>query len=475
MKRILACAGLTLVGMALAVTTQALPIDNEAGHQEAKSGVICPKCHHENSADAHFCSTCGAVLHTDACPHCGASVKPGDKFCSQCGFDLVAAKQTTGDGKAPATDGKALPGDGKAPPADGKKADDSGKEPPAAAPPPEPEQSGGALTRMRIIAFMDTGFHATNGVSNIAGAPGGRHSAFDMGEFDLFMTTRLSDKMNVLAETVIAPDTTANTYGIEVERLLLNYRINDYLNLGFGRYHTHVGYYSTAYHHGTVLQTAATRPFLFKFEDDGGPLPIHNVGIAADGAIPSGKQGLRYVVEVGNGRRSSSLGDNPVQNFNTDKNDKAVNLALIAHPDNIPNLEYGASAYHDRLVPTGAPSINEWIYTGHVVYQNPNFEWLTEAVLIQHTPKGAGSFFTPGFYSQIAKQFGMWRPYVRFEYINSPLTEPFRPDIGLMYGPHIGVRYDLNAFACLKFEFSHTARNTGAPIDEWYSQVGFTF
>ncbi|HLK57642.1 MAG TPA: zinc ribbon domain-containing protein [Chthonomonadaceae bacterium] len=474
MKRILAWAGLTLLGAAITVTSQALPVGDGGQEQaaQAETGVTCPKCHHKNSAGAHFCAQCGTVLHADACPHCGASIAPGDKFCSQCGFELAKAK--SGDTRETPADDKSdkkPEDDGKG----GKKSEGDGKDQPAASPAPEVIENGGAQTKMRIIAFMDTSFHATNGVSNVVGAPTGKNSAFQLGEFDLFMTSRLSDKMNVLAETVIAPDTSANTYGIEVERLLLNYRVNDYLNLGFGRYHTHVGYYSTAYHHGTVLQTAATRPFLFKFEDDGGPLPIHNVGVAADGALPSGKLGLRYVFEVGNGRTSSSLDANPVQNFNTDTSDKAINLALIAHPDNVPGLEYGVSAYHDRLVPTGAPSIDEWIYTGHVVYQNPNFEWLNEAVLIQHTPKGTGSFLTPGFYSQIARQFGLWRPYVRFEYINSPLDEPFRPDIGLMYGPHIGVKYDINAYANMKFEFAHTARNTGSPIDEWFTTLGFTF
>ena len=479
MKRILACAGLTLLGTALTVTSHAVPLLGEHGHDEAAqtvAGLKCSKCNHENKPGAHFCSECGAVLHADACPHCGAEVAPGSKFCSQCGFDLLKAiiKDAKGDGKG---DGKGEGKEGK----DSKDVKDSkdsqdskdsadgkdtkaAKDPPA---PPAPEENGGIFTKMRILGFMDTGFHATSDKT--------QHSAFRLGEFDLYMASRLSDKMNVLAETVISPDTSGNTYGIEVERLLLNYRFNDYFNLAAGRYHTHVGYYSTAYHHGTVLQTAATRPFLFKFEDDGGPLPIHNVGLVADGAIPSGKLGLRYAFEVGNGRRSASLNDNPVQNFATDKNDKAFNLALIAHPENKPGLEYGASFYHDRLVPTGARSIDEWIFTGHLVYQNPNFEWLNEGVLIHHTPAGRRSVDTPGFYSQIAKQYGLWRPYARFEYINSPLSEPFRPDIGLQYGPRLGVKYDISAYANIKFEFDHTAHNTSKPIDEWFTSLGFTF
>jgi hypothetical protein len=470
LKRILVCAGLTLLGTAVTAASQAIPASSYLDYDDtvnAAAGIKCPKCHHENSAGAHFCSDCGAVLHADGCPHCGASIGPADKFCSQCGYDLTKGKETEAKDQTGKTSDSKDAKDGKDQAAT--------PEPPAAA---EPEQTGGSLTKMRILGFMDTGFYSTNNRVATTLIPKNTTSSFRLGEFDLYMSSILSDKMNVLAETTISPDPVVNSYGIEVERLLLNYRVNDKLNLSFGRYHTHVGYYSTAYHHGTVLQTAATRPFLFEFEDNGGPLPIHNIGIEADGPIPSGKQGLRWVFEAGNGRASTSLGDNPTQNYNSDKNDKAFNLALIGHPDYLPGLEYGASAYHDRLVPTGKPSIDEWIFTGHVVYQNPNFEWLNEAVLIHHTPGGMHTVDTPGFYSQIAKQFGLWRPYARYEYINSPLTEPFRPDIGLRYGPRLGVKYDLSAYANIKFEFDHTVTDTSLthkPVDEWFATVGFTF
>ena len=97
-----------------------------------------------------------------------------------------------------------------------------------------------------------------------------------------------------------------------------------------GRYHTSIGYYNTAYHHGKWFQTAVGRPFLFRFEDEGGILPIHNVGVSVQGRIPSGKLGLNYVAEMGNGRTSRSLDLSPVQNVVSEKNGKSINLALIA-------------------------------------------------------------------------------------------------------------------------------------------------
>src|SRR5207247_10157642 len=53
-------------------------------------------------------------------------------------------------------------------------------------------------------------------------------------------------------------------------------------------------------------QTTIDRPFIFAFEDEGGILPVHNVGLSASGQIPSGRLGLRYIAEIGNGRTSRS-------------------------------------------------------------------------------------------------------------------------------------------------------------------------
>src|SRR5205807_2958732 len=126
-----------------------------------------------------------------------------------------------------------------------------------------------------------------------------------------------------------------NAVGVDVERMLLEYSHSDYFNLAVGRYHTAIGYYNTAYHHSTWFQTTTGRPFLFEFEDKGGPLPIHNVGVSLSGRIPSGTVGLHYVVEVGNGRASRSylppLGQTAtaVQNYVDENTHKAINVAIF--------------------------------------------------------------------------------------------------------------------------------------------------
>lgn len=47
-------------------------------------GVTCPKCGTLNDADAAYCASCGAFLHSNVCPNCGSEVDPDADFCESC-------------------------------------------------------------------------------------------------------------------------------------------------------------------------------------------------------------------------------------------------------------------------------------------------------------------------------------------------------------------------------------------------------
>src|SRR5437870_7988114 len=118
-----------------------------------------------------------------------------------------------------------------------------------------------------------------------------------------------------------------------------------------------LGYYNTAFHHGTWFQTAVGRPFFLDFEDGGGIIAAHNVGASIHGAIPSGKWGLGYIFEVGNGRSYVPPGqeENLVLNVKDDNDYKAFNLAFISKPDWLSGLQFGAGLYSDTLSPSTLP------------------------------------------------------------------------------------------------------------------------
>src|SRR5580704_6275141 len=333
-------------------------------------------------------------------------------------------------------------------------------------------------TLLRIRGFGDTTLHGDT--------QKGDNTAFTLGQLDLFVTSDVSEKFKFLSEIVFegGPDNIygvtrgeTNLFSVDVERYLIQYSHNDYFNIEAGRWHTAIGYYNTAYHHSTWFQTTTDRPFLFDFEDRGGILPIHTVGVSASGLIPSGGLGLHYVAEVGNGRASRSpLSEEPVQNVVDDQNHKAFNLALFARPEAIRGLQVGFSAYRDMLAPVNSPKIGETILAAHAVYIRSQFEWLNEALVVRHSVVGTSQVFnTPGFYSQVSKQFGSYRPYFRYQYVNASNTEPIFPDVHLRHGPSVGLRYDASESVALKLQYDYTALRGQAAISALALQVGFTF
>jgi hypothetical protein len=107
-------------------------------------------------------------------------------------------------------------------------------------------------TLRRIRVFWDVSFHGDTSR--------GDTSWFSLGQLDLFITSDISDKYKVLNEIVFegGPDNIygtnigpENSFGADVERYLLQYSHNQYLNLLGGRGHTAIGYYNNAYHHST--------------------------------------------------------------------------------------------------------------------------------------------------------------------------------------------------------------------------------
>src|ERR1017187_5897955 len=354
--------------------------------------------------------------------------------------------------------------------------------------PPEPEQAqsdGGMSDRMdlsktllRIRGFGDISLHGDT--------LKGDTTSFSLGQLDLFVTSDVSEKFKFLSEIVFeaGPNNfygrvsgSENSFGVDVERYLLQYAHNDYFNISAGRVHTAIGYYNTAYHHSTWLQTTTGRPFLFDFEDHGGILPIHTVGVSASGQIPSGQLGLHYVAEVGNGRESRSpLQEEPVHNEVDDENHKAYNVAVFARPEALRGFQTGLSVYRDILAPANNPRIDETLVAAHAILIRPKFEWLNEALLDRHTPlKSTASFNIPGFYTQLSRQFGSYRPYFRYEYVNVSNREPVFTDVALRHGPLAGLRYDASESVALKFQYNYTFLRNQQGTTGLTMQLGFTF
>ncbi|SPE42470.1 conserved exported hypothetical protein [Candidatus Sulfopaludibacter sp. SbA3] len=325
---------------------------------------------------------------------------------------------------------------------------------------------------LQFRGFSDVGFADSD--------QRGAHSTFSTGAFNMFMTSRLSDKFSVLAELIFEFDPT-NAVHTDLERMEFHYNPSDFLNLTAGRFHTSIGYYNTAYHHASWLYNTVNRPFLFAFEDQGGILPTHNVGLSATGAIPSGALGLHYIAEIGNGRTSHSVLDavaEPVQVAQDENSRKSVNFAAFSRPAAIPGFQTGFSIYADRLYPTGGPKIAETIWDGYVTYHPSGFEFTGETVMLRHALEGTNIIYhIPGFYATLAKNIGGGvRPYFSWEYLNVAHNEPlWGTAIGMRHGPSTGIRYDFSDFAAFKLEYYRLFRRGQNDVNGIRSQLTFTF
>jgi hypothetical protein len=317
---------------------------------------------------------------------------------------------------------------------------------------------------------------------------------FYTGDFDLFLASHLSEKTSVLAE-IDFEEQDAQSFKVDLRRMLFKYDLNDHVRLSFGRNQTYIGYYNWAFRSASWLQTTADRPLVMEYATDGGILPTQAVGVFATGTIPSGKLGLNYVAEYGSSDtiRPDINGDGML---NDENNGNYANLGFFLTPDRFPGLRIGGSVYHDQIsdlvsMPLGVtigtqpsnstypPESERWnqtIVNGHVVYVSHGIEFLNECFLIRHAPIGGGEIFhTPAFYSQFSRKFGPLRPFVRYQYVNASLENPIYDDVGLRYGPSFGVRYDPNDYIALKAQVDRTARRGLPDLSGLHFQLSGTF
>ncbi len=333
--------------------------------------------------------------------------------------------------------------------------------------PPQPDTS----SRFNFHGYADVGF--------LRNVDGNSTKKFELGEIDLFGTERLSPHWTALTELVFETDSQqlVDSVPVNVERLLIQYRGNDFFNADIGSYRTAMGYYSTAYLRGSWLQTAISRPKMFTFEDEGGFLPLHAVGVSTNGRIPSGDLNLHYVLEVGSSRNYGDTVGLPLEpSFN-----RATNLAIYSKPPGVPGLEIGFSTYHDLYSPVAGLGVNRAVWTVHFVYVRGRVEFLNEGLMIGERDGFLGSATGRGFYSQIAYRItSSWKPYARVEYFNLHGNGVINTAVDRQYVPWktvytSGVRYDLTESVALKFELGREADYLRPSYITAAVQLAFTF
>ena len=333
--------------------------------------------------------------------------------------------------------------------------------------PPEPQGSINTGILLRAFGAVQWGTTEQRDKPN----------TFSLGQFALFATSALTDRISVLAEVVLEGGTNTRVV-TDLERLQLTYRFDDHLQVTAGRYHTGIGYYNTAFHHGAYFETPLGRPRVFAFEDEGGVLPVHDVGLAVRGAVPRTRSTLYYTAEIGNGRTWEASGDAPteaheeVQDANSTK---SVNFGLFLRPERLQGFEVGGTYYLDSIARATGGDVDHRIGVAFLAYRTPSTELMAEWLRLTHRIPEGGNQVTHAGYLQLAHTVYGVKPYYRYDRLSVAESTPFIGAIGSFTGHTIGVRVEAAQWVGLKAQYEHADHASQRGVDAVRTQLVFVF
>lgn len=307
----------------------------------------------------------------------------------------------------------------------------------------------------------------------------GRERGFSAGSLDIYLTPQIGERVKSLVEMVV--ETEGSGAAIDIERIQIGYTVSDALTLWAGRFHTPFGAWNTTYHHGANLQTSISRPHVIEFEDRGGLVPAHSVGLWATGKVRLGAGRLSYDTYVANGPSIVDRRLDPGVVTDRDSNKMlGFNLGYQAN-QGLSGLTLGVHGFQSDV---GQYSIGGALRNttrvrvlgGYVTYDAQDWEVIGEfyGFRNQDVAGGPARRSSAGFV-QLGRSFAAWTPYARYER-GSPDAQDnyFRSLRSARPYRHVvaGVKYSLDANSSLKLELRSTRDSaygllddTGAPID----------
>ncbi len=317
----------------------------------------------------------------------------------------------------------------------------------------------------QVLGFSDINYLATEGT----GADG-----FRLGQLVGHVAAGLTDHLAFFGEVSATPRPTE--FGVEVERLMVRYEVGDHLKFSAGRYHTPLGFWNTAYHHGLWLQTSVARPEMIKFGSRF--IPVHFVGLQVEGSFPKTNLVPGYFFGVGNGRHDNVARAGDAGDVNRHR---AWLAGVNLRPAAVFGLMIGASAYRDRIA-ADVGAVDETIISGHLALQTETPELIVEYAHIIHTPdrSGADATTSDGYYVQVAYRlpspFEILKPYARWEEITTDRGDPVFGTSGLDHQAFVaGLRYDFAMLAALKIEYRNERMVTSDRFHSLALQLSFVF
>jgi hypothetical protein len=337
----------------------------------------------------------------------------------------------------------------------------------------------------RARAGADLGFNMYGDVDYIVEKSDGQATnSFMAPRVEVFYTAT-HERLSFLAEVMTEVDD--NEFHADVERVGVGFLFAEWLRVWVGRFHTAIGYYNDAYHHGRYFQMTTNRPQIVRFEDEGGLIPAHSVGLHLDGRLGMGAAGwLRYDADLANGRGAIA---EEVTNLEDHNKGKAVNLRLRYEPALVEGLILGANLYLDSIdaaasdpltmTPT-TRHVGERILGAHLAYLEHNVQVIAEVLGIAHR-SDIGTGITRTGFAEAGYTLRDFTPYLRLEVARFPaVLDPFYATNklalrGSFKGVLAGVRYTASEYIALKLELGQDALDAGGTIRRGTVQCAFAF
>ena len=291
-----------------------------------------------------------------------------------------------------------------------------------------------------------------------------KNGAFVLGQYDLFTSYNIDNRIEVLAELVF--EAPGGELEVDLERLLISYTFIDLLTLEVGRGHSPLGYYGNTFHHGRQLESTINRPLILEFEDEGGLVPAHNVGMWLRGFTAGNAGVMDYTIGVANGQQIDADHGELALNLNEDDNPNKILFGkLNLEPAILCGLGIGGSFYRGKvngfseLSESPVIDLDQNIFGAHLFYDILPVQILAEYYNVNSKDMldtAKPSYNSTGYFAQAAYEFKeKIRPYARIEELAPEMGDPYgntligTEDVQRITG---GVRFNISTQSSIKLE-----------------------
>jgi hypothetical protein len=310
-------------------------------------------------------------------------------------------------------------------------------------------------TGLPLHGFADVGVGTRNPINpDLKG--------FYVGNLDFYLTPHLGDRTRALFElnTEVGPD---GEVSVDLERAQIGYQFSDEATVWLGRFHTPYGYVNTSLHHGAWVNNTLRRPKFLQFEDNGGILPAHTVGLWATGALRADTGRWLYDAYIGNSQHIVD-GVLSMQNAGT-SNGQLMGGGRFGYQfegSYTEGLTLGLHALSARVLDEQLDSTTRLlVYGGYAVYDTDRWESIAELYLFNNQDQsfGTGTHHSTAGFVQVGYRTAWGLPYVRYERASLSQADPYfyeQTSGGSYWRGALGVRFDIDLKSAIKLELADT-------------------